>query len=95
MLSTRVVFPEVGKLVGTSIWSFATYFMINGKSIFISSPMPEEYRGDKSDFPRFVESQPSIADSLRGALLDLVGLILWNLVLAILAFIAFIRCDVR
>ncbi len=89
------ILKKVGKVVATSPWSFSTNIELNGKSIYIGSPHPEEYQGDKSDFPRFEESHPSIMRSLRNALLDLSGLILWNLVLAVLAFSAFIRCDVR
>lgn len=89
------ILEKVGKLVGTSGWSFSTSMMINGKSVYIGSPRPEEYQGDKSDFPRFTETQPSLVHSLREALLDLAGLILWNLVLAMLAFSVFLRTDVR
>ena len=89
------ILKKVGKVVGTSPWSFSTNIMLDGKSIYIGSPHPEEYSGDKSDFPRFEESKPSIVLSLKNALLDLAGLILWNLVLAVLAFAAFIRCDIR
>ena len=89
------ILKKVGKVVGTSPWSFSTNIMLDGKSIYIDSPDPEEYQGDKTDFPRFEESQPSIVLSLKNALLDLAGLILWNLVLAVLAFAAFIRCDIR
>lgn len=89
------ILKKVGKVVGTSPWSFSTRIQLNGKPIYIGSPHPEEYTGDKSDFPRFEESQPTIFRSLRNALFDLAGLILWNLVLAVLAFAAFIRCDVR
>jgi hypothetical protein len=69
--------------------------MIAGKSVYIGSPHPEEYQGDKSDFPQFVESQPLLARSLKDALYDIAGLIVWNLVLATLAFSAFLRADVR
>jgi ABC-type transport system involved in multi-copper enzyme maturation permease subunit len=89
------ILKKVGKVVGTSPWSFSTNIELNGKSIYIGSPYSEEYQGDKSDFPRFEESQVSIMKSLRNALLDLAGLILWNLILALLAFAAFIRCDIR
>lgn len=89
------VLKKVGKLIGTSGWSFATNIEVDGKLVHISSPYPEEYQGDKSDFPRFVESRPSITRSLRNALFDSAVLILWNLILAILAFHAFIRSDVR
>jgi ABC-type transport system involved in multi-copper enzyme maturation permease subunit len=89
------VLKKVGKLVGTSMWSFVTNMTIGGKSVYIHSPYPEEYKGDKSDFPQFVESQPSLARSLRDALFDIAGLIVWNLILATLAFSAFLRADVR
>ncbi len=89
------IFKKVGKLVGTSMWIFGTNVMINKKIIPISSPYPEEYQGDKSDFPQFVESRPSIARSLNDALYDIAGLIVWNLILASLAFSAFLRADVR
>ena len=89
------ILKKVGKVVGTSPWNFGTGIELNGKPIHIGSPRPEEYNGDKSDFPRFEESKPSIVRSLKNALLDLAGLILWNLVLAVLAFAAFIRCDIR
>lgn len=89
------ILKKVGKLVGTSNWSFSTNMMIAGKSVYIGSPHPEEYQGDKSDFPQFVESQPLLARSLKDALYDIAGLIVWNLVLATLAFSAFLRADVR
>lgn len=89
------ILKKVGKVVGTSPWSFSTNIELNGKSIYIGSPQPEEYTGDKSDFPKFEESKPSVVKSLKNALLDLAGLILWNLMLAILGFAAFIRCDIR
>ncbi len=89
------IIDKVGKLVATSMWSFSTDITINGKSVYISSPNPEEYQGDKSGFPQFVESRTALADSLRNALFDIAVLILWNLVLAVLAFSVFMRADVR
>ncbi|MEA3421554.1 MAG: DUF3526 domain-containing protein, partial [Acidobacteriota bacterium] len=89
------IIDKVGKFVATSMWSFSTDIIINGKSVYISSPNPEEYQGDKSDFPQFVESRTALADSLRNALFDIAVLILWNLVLAVLAFSVFMRADVR
>jgi len=89
------VLKKVGKLVGTSKWQFSSTIEVNGKSVNIESPNPVEYQGDKSDFPHFVESQPSLARSLRDALFDIAGLIVWNLILATLAFSAFLRADVR
>lgn len=89
------ILQKVGRLVGTSYWSFSTDIRLNKKSIFISSPHPEEYQGDKSDFPQFVESNPNLAHNVQEATMDLAGLSLWNLVFAGLAFWAISRCDVR
>ena len=84
-----------GKVVGTSPWSFSTGMMFKGEYVNIRSPQPEEYQGDKSDFPHFTESRPSIGRNLRSALFDLAGLLIWNLGLAIMAIVAFFKCDVR
>ena len=89
------ILEKLGKLVGVSYWSFATDIYLNGKHINIESPHPEEYQGDKSDFPQFVESDPNLAHNIQEAALDLAGLSVWNLVLAGLAFWAVSRCDVR
>jgi len=86
---------KLGKVVGASNWSFGTGMTFKGEYVDISSPYAEEYNGAKSDFPQFTEIPPSIGRNLHHALLDLAGLLLWNLILAVLAFIAFIRCDVR
>jgi ABC-type transport system involved in multi-copper enzyme maturation permease subunit len=89
------ILAKVGKLVGVSGWSFSDDVDLNGKKVFIRSPWPEEYKGDMSDFPRFRESKPSLIDGIKHALPDLLGLILWNLVLAAAAFWAILRADVR
>ena len=86
---------KVGKVVATSFWSFSTSMELKGEYINLSSPRPEEYTGDKSDFPYFTESKPSIARNISEAILDLGGLLFWCLITAILAFFAFLRCDVR
>jgi len=89
------ILEKLGKLVGVSHWSFGTSVTVNGKYINISSPHPEEYQGDMSDFPQFIERSPNLAHNIQEAALDLAGLSLWNLVLAGLAFWAVSRCDVR
>ncbi len=89
------ILEKVGRLVGTSYWSFGSGITVNGKYINISSPHPQEYEGDKSDFPHFAESSPNLPGNMQEALLDLAGLSLWNLILAVLAFWAISRCDVR
>lgn len=89
------ILKKLGKVVQTSQFSFSTSFDFQGRRMQLHSPRPEEYPGDKSDFPRFVERTASIGRSLRRALSDLAGLIIWNIVLAGLAFSAFLRTDVR
>jgi ABC-type transport system involved in multi-copper enzyme maturation permease subunit len=89
------IIKKFGKVVSSSVWNFTESAIFNGKEIFLRSPFPEEYSGDKSDFPMFKESRKSLAGSLKSAFADLTGLLLWNLVLAIGAFLAFNRADVR
>jgi ABC-type transport system involved in multi-copper enzyme maturation permease subunit len=91
----QYILKKVGKLVGVSNWSFMTGTEVNGKQVMIRSPFPEEYQGDKSDFPRFVERPPSLSEGIRNGLSDSVGLILWNVVLAAAGFVAIARSDVR
>jgi ABC-type transport system involved in multi-copper enzyme maturation permease subunit len=89
------VLEKVGKVVGTSPWSFGSGATLDGKYVDLSSPSPQEYQGDKSDFPRFSESRPALVDGLHNGLRDIAGLIVWNILLASLAFSAFLRTDVR
>jgi ABC-type transport system involved in multi-copper enzyme maturation permease subunit len=89
------VLRKVGQVVGTSPWSFSTGTELNGKYINLQSPQPQEYRGDKSDFPKFSERRPSPGAAFGNALGDLAGLLVWNILLAGLAFAAFLRADVR
>ena len=65
-----------------------------GKEIFLRSARPEEYSGDKSDFPIFKENRNSLMESLKSASTDLIGLLLWNIVFAMGAFLALNRADV-
>jgi ABC-type transport system involved in multi-copper enzyme maturation permease subunit len=89
------ILKKVGKVVGTSPWSFSTGATLNGKYINLQSPYPQEYAGDKSDFPKFSESRPSLLDGLTNGLWDIAGLLVWNIILAGLAFSVFLRTDVR
>lgn len=91
----QYILKKVGKLVRTSNWSFGTEISLHGKTIEIHSPEPQEYQGDKSDFPKFSERRTPLAVSVKSALFDLSGLIVWNIILAGLAFSAFLRADVR
>jgi ABC-type transport system involved in multi-copper enzyme maturation permease subunit len=89
------ILRKVGKVIGTSPWSFSTGATLNGKYINLQSPFPQEYAGDKSDFPKFSESRPPLIDGLHNGLWDIAGLLVWNIILAGLAFSAFLRTDVR
>jgi ABC-type transport system involved in multi-copper enzyme maturation permease subunit len=89
------ILKKVGKVVGMSPWSFSSSATMNGKYINLQSPYPQEYTGDKSDFPKFSESRPSLLDGFRDGLWDIAGLLVWNIILAGLAFSAFLRTDVR
>jgi ABC-2 type transport system permease protein len=89
------ILKKVGKVIGTSPWSFSTGVTLNGKYIDLQSQFPQEYAGDKSDFPKFSESRSSLIDGIRDGLWDIAGLLVWNIILAGLAFSAFLRTDVR
>ncbi len=89
------VLRKVGKLVGSTNWAFGGSLDLGGKMTRVSSPRPVEYRGDKSDFPQFVQRRPSVPDGIRSALLDSAGLIAWNFLLALGAAWAIARSDVR
>lgn len=89
------ILQKVGTLVGFSGRVFGTTVRLNGKEIRLLTPVPKQYEGDKSDFPVFTESRANIQNNLQEASLDLAGLAIWNLILAMLAFAAISRCDVR
>jgi ABC-type transport system involved in multi-copper enzyme maturation permease subunit len=89
------VLKKTGKVVGQSNWSFSSSVKLNGKTIEIHSPRPEPYRGDMSDFPKFVEHAPRLADGVKNAAGDIAGLLVWNIVLALMAFAVFLKADVR
>jgi ABC-type transport system involved in multi-copper enzyme maturation permease subunit len=89
------VLKKTGKLVGQSNWMFSTSVKLGGKTIDVHSPEPDAYQGDMSDFPKFVEHAPRLGDGLKNAFEDIAGLLLWNIILAFLAFAVFLRADVR
>lgn len=90
------ILQKVGALVGFSGRIFGgTFVTPNGKRIELVTPEAKQYEGDKSDFPVFTESRADIQHNLQEASLDLAGLAIWNLILAMLAFAAISHCDVR
>jgi hypothetical protein len=68
---------------------------LNGERITVAAPESPRKNFEDEEVPRFVQREPSIIDVLRDILLDTVGLLLWNLALAMGAFLAFNRADVR
>ncbi|MFC1537515.1 ABC transporter permease [Gemmatimonadota bacterium] len=92
----KYILKKQGKLVAAGFFTFGSSRRLeSGKYIEITTPRPEEFQGDKSDFPRFSESKNSINKNLRLALLDITFLVLWNLVLVLMVSAAFNRYDVR
>jgi ABC-type transport system involved in multi-copper enzyme maturation permease subunit len=89
------ILEKLGHVVQASNFTFSTDITFQGKEILVQSPEPQEYQGDKSDFPKFAERRPPVGEGLKNALGDLAGLLLWNIVLAGLAISAFVRMDVR
>jgi hypothetical protein len=86
---------KLGRVIPVSPWSFSTNFEFQGKQIPIRSPQPLNYEGDISDFPKFEERRPGFGQAFKSAFGDLAGLLVWNILLAGLAFSAFLRTDVR
>jgi ABC-type multidrug transport system permease subunit len=89
------ILSKVGKLTPRSIWSFSSNFFLNGAEVMISSPQPEEYKGDMRDFPRFPPPSFPLSAGIFAALGDIAGLVFWNLLAAAGAFAAVQRMDVR
>jgi ABC-type transport system involved in multi-copper enzyme maturation permease subunit len=89
------ILRKLGRIVRVSRWSFSTNMEFQGKPIVVRSPQPLNYQGDMSDFPRFSERRVSVGAAFKSALRDLAGLLVWNILLAGLAFSAFLRTDVR
>ena len=66
-----------------------------GEKVRVRSPRSPKRDFDISDIPVFQESKMSLSRMLHDARLDLSVLLLWNIVLAMGAFLAFNRADVR
>jgi ABC-type transport system involved in multi-copper enzyme maturation permease subunit len=95
MIFDAYVLKKVGEVIGTSPFFFTVYVSLNGKQIPIQSPFPQEFQGDKSDFPKYSESKLGLLDAFASALWNVAALLTWNIVGAVLAFLAFARADVR
>lgn len=89
------VLKKVGEVIGTSPFFFTVYITLNGRQIPIQSPFPQEYQGDKSDFPKYSESKPGLLEAFASVLWNVATLLTWNIIGAVLAFLAFARADAR
>jgi ABC-type transport system involved in multi-copper enzyme maturation permease subunit len=86
---------KVGKVIPNCSWSFSMTRSVNGKTLYVSSPRPEEYSGDMSDFPYFEEPHWSVTASLRTSLINLLILFLWNIFLFVTAHYIFVKRSLR
>lgn len=86
---------KVGKLVPWTGNTISWAYELNNKYSLLVAPEPQEYKGNMSDFPWFIDKPPLLLDGLKSSLRDLLGLIIWNIVVALVAFGTFLRADVR
>ena len=86
---------KVGKVVPISQWNFSASRSVGGQTFEISSPRPEAYRGDMSDFPYFSERPWSVLDSLRISLINLTIIFLWNALFFVAAHYIFVKRSLR
>jgi len=89
------VMEKVGKVIPNCSWSFSMSRTVNGKELYITSPRPEQYKGDMSDFPYFNEPRWSVMDSLSTSLSNLLILFLWNILLFVIAHYIFVKRSLR
>ena len=95
LIYENYVREKVGKVIPNCSWSFSMSRAINGKELYVTSPSPEQYKGDMSDFPYFNEAHWAITDSLRTSLSNLFILFLWNVVLFVTAHYIFARRSLK
>lgn len=90
------VLKKVGKLIPDSGLAFGFQSVTkSGKVLNIAPIVPEEYAGNRDDFPWFTDDLPSINVSIKNVLYDAVGILLWNIALLIMTYNAILRADVR
>ena len=89
---------KIGKIVIKTRDHLFTRYLSNpndgGKRV-LQAHRPREYDGEKHDFPIFKETKLSVVQMINNIFIDVVGLLLWNIVLAMMAYTAFLRADVR
>jgi ABC-type transport system involved in multi-copper enzyme maturation permease subunit len=90
------ILEKTGELIpGAGLNVSSSTDLQDGTVIYLESHVQKEYDGDKSDFPFFSTASTLLKTSWTNALPDLAGLLAWNIVLALAAFRAVLRCDVR
>jgi ABC-type transport system involved in multi-copper enzyme maturation permease subunit len=86
---------KVGKVVPWCKMGFSIGWNLGDKKVVSSSPRPERYKGDMSDFPHFGEPRWSIVDSLRTSLNNLTIIFLWNVLFFLAAHYVFVKRSLR
>lgn len=92
----RYILNKIGKIVPNSGISIGFRAKSKkGKYLDIEPLMPEEYAGNKSDFPWYSDTLPSNKESLRHIANNMVLIIIWNIILVMMAFMAINKADIR
>jgi hypothetical protein len=68
---------------------------LKGEKVSLNPPLFRQRTFEDADVPVFQENAFSFSRTLHDAFLDIAGLLLWNLILAMAAFLAFNHADVR
>ena len=90
----RYVLKKVGVL-RQFLSAYEVEIEFKGDKVLIETPVPEQYQGDMSDFPRFEQPKFPLSEGMNSALGDIAGLVIWNLFAALGAFAAIRRMEVR
>jgi len=91
----RYVEAKVGKLVPYCRYFRRMSFQFGGRWVRVDHPMPPKYVGSLSDFPAFEQKSPSLREVVSDSLLDISLIFVWNVLMVLSAYAAFVRYDVR
>jgi len=86
---------KAGKLVPAPGFFSSMRFQFQGEWVSINRHWPPKYEGKLGDFPTFPLFSPSMREIVSDSLVDLSLLIVWNGLLMLGAYVAFLRYDVR
>jgi hypothetical protein len=91
----QYVRAKVGKVVPLPRFFGGMRFQFEGETIIVARPHPSNYEGELTDFPAFPRVSPSLGEMMSDALVEVSSLILWNVLVILGGYVAFIRYDVR